>query len=115
MQQLKLNEYFEKSHDICNIITKQNIGNIRAGGISLKGIFDKEILKFSLYLARFDGNLSDGEIQIIREFTDSTSTDTEIINKMEYDNEFDKKIPVCLKYTVLSDAGNKIKNNPYNN
>lgn len=76
-----------------------------------------EFLQFVIYLSLLDGSLLASEIRFIKEYLDydmnhMTANNLKIKNGL-FESKYGQKIPLALKYFVLSDAGRKIKNDKY--
>lgn len=116
MKQLNLNEYIEKADEICDLLTKANVGNARSGNMTLKEKFHYELLKFAIYIADADNSMDDKEIDIIRENLKIEAT-VESLKEMKarenVDYRFGDSVPESLKYAVLADAGRKVTPDPY--
>lgn len=116
MKQLNLNEYIEKADEICDLLTKANVGNARSGNMTLKEKFHYELLKFAIYIADADNSMDDKEIDIIRENLKIEAT-VESLKEMKarenVDYRFGDSVPESLKYAVLADAGRKVIPDPY--
>lgn len=76
-----------------------------------------EFLQFVIYLSLVDGSLLASECHFIKEYLGFNINHNEA-NAMKiknglFESKFGMKIPLSLKYFVLSDAGRKIKNDRY--
>lgn len=116
MKQLNLNEYIEKADEICDLLTKANVGNARSGNMTLKEKFHYELLKFAIYIADADNSMDDKEIDIIREnlkIEAMVESLKEMKARENVDYRFGDSVPESLKYAVLADAGRKVTPDPY--
>lgn len=117
MKELGLKELIETSDAICVALTKANVGNVRAEGITLRERLHLELLKFAVYLADANGSINEKEIDIIKEYL-KIDTDANKLKQMKVkekvDDRFGDVVPSVLKYAVLADAGHKLKPDPYN-
>ena len=115
MKQLELKELLELSYEICEALTKANVGNILTLKITLKEQFCGELFHFAIYLIHADGRIEESERKIIEDFFVQENYGN--INLQAYEKElsadFAEKIPESLKYAVLADAGHKLNPDPY--
>lgn len=116
MEQLELKELIELSDEICEELTKTNIGNILAEKMTLKEYLHNDLLKFAVFLADADGRIEENEVEIIREYLKLRMDEKELSNIKNRENindSFADEVPGSLKYAVLADAGHKLNPDPY--
>jgi Holliday junction resolvasome RuvABC ATP-dependent DNA helicase subunit len=100
--QFDLKELIALSDEICDALTKANVGNISSTGRTLKEQFHEDLMKFAVYLADADGKVEDNELAVIQEYLGT-------VPGPQGSEEF----PESLKYAVLADAGRKLNPDPY--
>ncbi|MBR2836652.1 MAG: AAA family ATPase [Coriobacteriales bacterium] len=116
MEQLDLQALLTRSYDICAAITKANVGNVLAEKTPLRTLLRNDLAKFGILLAEADGKVDADELEYIRT-TLGYSADAPIIEQAK--NRWSKspvqtgEVPQSLKYAVLSDAGSKLKPDPF--
>lgn len=116
MEQLELRELIELSDEICEALTKINVGNILAAKTTLKEYLHNDLLKFAVLLVDADGRIEENEIEIIREYLKIKVDEKELSNikNSEHINDrFADEVPESLKYAVLADAGHKLNPDSY--
>ncbi len=116
MEQLELKELIELSDEICEELTKVNVGNILAEKMTLKEYLHNDLLKFAVFLADADGRMEENEVEIIREYLKLRTDVKELCNIKSLENindSFADEVPGSLKYAVLADAGHKLDPDPY--
>lgn len=116
MEQLELKELIELSDEICEELTKTNVGNILAEKMTLKEYLHNDLLKFAVFLADADGRIEENEVEIIREYLKLRMDEKELSNIKNRENindSFADEVPGSLKYAVLADAGHKLNPDPY--
>jgi hypothetical protein len=100
--QLDLKELIALSDEICDALTKANVGNISSTGRTLKEQFHEDLMKFAVYLADADGKVEDNELAVIQEYLQTAPG-----------QQGSEELPESLKYAVLADAGRKLNPDPY--
>lgn len=114
MEQLDLKGYIEKSKDICELLTKANVGNNASEGLSLSERFSAELLRFSIYLADANNKIEKAEMDLISEMLGVEASEIFFFEqKQKLPNDFMNTIPGSLKYMVLADAGTKVAREKY--
>lgn len=102
--------------DICDEIEKHGIvkQTLRA---TLSNNLKFELLKFVIYMSALDGPLSREELDFMKKVLDFDMDSVKVVN-FKYENQlntsdFEREIPMVLKFFVLTDAGNKIPESKY--
>ncbi len=103
--------------EICNTISRLNIGAVVCLGSSLKTILHKELAEYAIFLEDADGVITSSEQELIRDNLGITFT----VNEMRTiraqlsspSSTFGTTRPKAMKYFILADAGKKIPNDPY--
>ncbi|MCM1159612.1 MAG: AAA family ATPase [Roseburia sp.] len=116
MGQLELRELIELSDEICEALTKINVGNILAEKTTLKEYLHNDLLKFAVLLADADGRIEENEVKIIREYLKIRTDEKELSNiksREHINDRFVDEVPGSLKYAVLADAGHKLNPDSY--
>ena len=116
MEQLDLKALLAKSYEICDALTSANVGNVRTELTSLKVQFKNDLALFGSYLAAADEQIDDDEVEFIRS-TLGYSPEATIIKGIRNGGNLagfsGSDVPKSLKYAVLSDAGEKLKPDPF--
>lgn len=116
MEQLELKELIELSDEICEALTRANVGNILAEKMTLKECLHRDLLRFAIFLVDADGRIEENEVEIICEYL-KLKTDEKELSSMKHrehiNDSFSDEVPVSLKYAVLADAGQKLNPDPY--
>lgn len=115
MKQLELKELLELSYEICEALTRANVGNSLTLKPALKEQFYEELLCFAIYLIHADGRIEESERKIIEDFFGQDYFGNKNITAYEkkVSADFAEKLPEILKYAVLADAGHKLNPDPY--
>lgn len=115
MEQLDLKGLLSAADEICKAITLANVGDVRAGGVTLKERFYNDLLDFGVFIAGADGGIDDDEAQLICENLgkEDTGTLNRIKNHVALPDSFADDIPHSLKFPVLADAGKKLSSDKY--
>lgn len=116
MEQLELKELIALSEEICEALTKINVGNICAEKMTLKERLYDDLLRFAVFLADADGRIEENEMEIIREYLKLEADEnalSRLKNRVSIDDKFAQEVPGSLKYAVLADAGHKLNPDPY--
>jgi AAA+ superfamily predicted ATPase len=106
MEQFDLKKLIALSDEICDALTKVNVGNISSTGRTLKEQFHDDLMQFAHFLANADGKVEENELALIQEYLGNAQGRSKD-SKCE-------DIPESLKYAVLADAGRKLNPDPYN-
>ena len=118
MSKVSFEELLNICDDICELLTNPKIWSAGLNPYNLKNQMHYELLKFGVFLADADGELSPEEIEKLREklsiSTNKMSLET-LRNREHIPNLYQNTIPAPLKYAVLADAGQKVVNDPYKN
>lgn len=114
METLDLKALLAKSYDICDALVRADVGQARTEGRDLRDQLRHDLAVFGAYLAEADGVISPAEIELIR-------------TTLGYDGHaplvqglLSRRAPAALppapqslKYAVLSDAGEKLRPDPF--
>jgi hypothetical protein len=100
--QFDLKKLIALSDEICDALTKANVGNISSTGRTLKEQFHEDFMQFAVYLANADGKVEDNELAVIQEYLGTV-----------HGQQGSEELPESLKYAVLADAGRKLNPDPY--
>ncbi|SEP65963.1 ATPase family associated with various cellular activities (AAA) [Lachnospiraceae bacterium RM5] len=116
MEQLTLKEYIAKSREICDLVQKNNIGNVQDNKITLREMLNRELMMFSVYIANLDGGgVNKNETDFISDNLGMMITDMDVLQIKLDGEKYLSNIPATLKYLVLADASKKIDNDPFKN
>lgn len=102
--------------DMCNEIEKHGIVKqiLKA---TLANNLKFELLKFVIYMSALDGPLSDEEIDFMKDILGFDMDAVKVVSfKYEHHlntSDYEREIPMVLKFFVLTDAGNKIPDSKY--
>lgn len=103
--------------EVCNTISRLNIGAVLCLGTSLKALLHKEIAEYAIFLEDADGVITSEEQELIRDNLGVTFTISEMKTiRSELSSPtstFGSTRPKALKYFILADAGKKIPSDPY--
>lgn len=116
MKQLDLKQLIGLSDEICDELTRANVGNLSAQKMTLKERLHDELLKFAVLLADADGRIEENELEILRGYLKLKADEKALSNIRGRENikgSFADEIPESLKYAVLADAGHKLNPDPY--
>ena len=100
---------------MCGVITDAGVSNTQR--MNLKDSLRFDWLKYCVYLAHADKDISAAEMNFIHEtlgYRLSKDNLMDFIRSGSVGPKYDQEIPSSLKYFVLADAGRKVKNDPYN-
>lgn len=104
----------EMCEEVCDEITKLNVGSVTAFSTPLKDIMYRELLQFASYISLADGKVSGEEYNIIRKALKLGHLSEEAlkqkVDNIRFTDSFTTSRPIALKYFVLADAGRKIPN-----
>ena len=115
MEQLDLDALLARSYEICEALTKANVGDVRSEGRSLKNILRNDLVVFGGYLVEGDGVIAPDEVDFVAA-TLGLAQDAPIIEQLKrrtLDTSTAKEAPFSLKYAVLADAGRKLSPDPF--
>ena len=116
MEQFDLKALLGKSYEICDAVQAANVGDIRSERTSMRNMFRNDLAHFGIFLAAADGNVAAEEIEYIRTTLGYAPDAPVIKNARDYARSLGPqvdKVPQSLKYAVLSDAGDKLKPDPF--
>ena len=116
MEQLDLNALLATSYDICEAITQADVGKAKTERKDLKTMFRVDLALFGAFLAKADGTASDDEIGFIADTLGVSKTSAivkDALSSHRAESETSDIMPRVLKYAVLSDAGEKLKPDPF--
>lgn len=116
MEQLDLPALLAKSNQICDALTKADVGSVRAERRDLKAQLHNDLAMFGAYLAEADGVVADDEVEFIRDtlgYPDDAPVIQGIRNRKSPTSMPSGGTPQSLKYAVLADAGNKLNPDPF--
>lgn len=104
-------EQIRECSEVCDEIEKAGLVK-GALSKSLKNNMKFELLKYVIYISALEGGISPEEIKFMKEILDFDMDSVKVVefkytNRLNY-NDFEKQIPLVLKYFVLADAGKKI-------
>ena len=109
MEALNLKQFMDLSKEIAIKLSDMGVGGLSTQGNNLQSLLVSDLLEFSISLSNADGNISDGERKVIKEYLDYDKIP-------EFpDRDFLSGYPECLKYAVLADAGRKLEPELYHN
>ena len=116
MEKLDLQALLSKCYDICDALMRADVGSVRSEGRNLNNQFRNDLAMFGAYLAEADGVVAPAEIEFIRT-TLGYAADAPVIqgirNRKSPTSMPSGGVPQSLKYAVLSDAGNKLRPDPF--
>ncbi len=116
MEQLDLNALLAKSYDICDALTRANVGGVRKEHRQLKVMLRNELALFGAYLTDADKSVTDDEIEFIRTtlgFAENAQIVSDIRARKGMAASDPQGTPESLKYAVLSDADGKLSPDPF--
>ena len=117
MDKLDLPALLAKSYEICDALMRADVGSVRTEGRNLNNQLRNDLAMFGAYLAEADGVVADDEVEFIRSTLDYAS-DAPVIqgirNRKSPTSMPSGGTPQSLKYAILSDAGNKLRPDPFN-
>ena len=117
MEKLDLSALLAKSYEICEALMRTDVGSVRTEGRNLGNQLRNDLAMFGAYLAEADGTVADTEVEFIRSTLDYAS-DAPVIqgirNRKAPTSMPSSGQPQSLKYAILSDAGNKLRPDPFN-
>lgn len=116
MKKLDLEEYLKLVEKMGAALTQVNVGNLRAQNRSMQELFRQDILRFAVFLIDADDKLDEQKLLVLQQYLgeDITEARVEQLRSQKTLNEqFAQKVPECLKYAVLADAGHKLVPDPY--
>ncbi len=112
---MSLSESIQTCYQMCGVITDAGVSDTRR--MNLKDSLRFDWLKYCVYLAYADKDISADEMHFIHEtlgYRLSHDNLLDFIRSGSVDPRYDQEIPSSLKYFVLADAGRKVMNDPYN-
>ncbi len=118
MEQLDLQALLATSNEICEALMRADVGSVRSEGRDLKVQLRNDLAMFGAYLAEADGTVAPDEVEFIRAtlgYDDNAPVIQGIRNRKSPTGMPSQGVPQSLKYAVLSDAGNKLRPDPYKN
>ncbi len=111
-----LEQMIEHCEKICQLLEKANIAKLGATPGKIKEILHYEWVKFSVFLADADNDISDEELATIKKYIKISGNvaDLKAIKAREkLDTVFANAVPLPIKYAVVADAGKKLEQDPY--
>lgn len=111
-----IKELLEKCYEMCDYIEENGLLKQKLN-TSFRENLRYEFLQFVTYLSLLDGSLLASEVKFIKEYlgydiNHAAANNLKVKNNL-IESKFGMRIPMALKYFVLSDAGRKIKNDKY--
>lgn len=111
-----IKELLDQCYEMCDYIEENGVLK-QTLTTSFRENLRHEFLQFVIYLSLLDGSLLASEIKFIKEYLGydmdhMTANNLKVKNAL-FESKFGTRIPMALKYFVLSDAGRKIKNDKY--
>ena len=114
MRTLDLQALLTTSHEICDALERADVGSVRTEGRDLHGLLRHDLALLGAYLAEADGVVSPDELEFIRTtlgYAADAPTIAGLRNRTA--RTMPPPVPQSLKYAVLSDAGQKLKPDPF--
>lgn len=111
---MSLSESIQTCYQMCGVITDAGVSDTRR--MNLKDSLRFDWLKYCVYLAYTDKDISADEIRFIHEtlgYRLSHDNLMDFIRSGSVGPRYDQEIPSSLKYFVLADAGRKVPSDPY--
>ena len=111
---MALNESIQTCYQMCAVITDAGVSNTQR--MNLKDSLRFDWLKFCVYLAHADRDISPAEMNFIHEalgYRLSKDNLMDFIRSGSVGPKYDTEIPSSLKYFVLADAERKVTNDTY--
>ncbi len=112
---MSLAESIHTCYQMCGIITDAGVSNTQR--MNLKDSLRFDWLKFCVYLAYADQDISTAEMNLIHEtlgYRLSKDNLMDFIHSGSVGPKYPQEIPSSLKYFLLADAGRKVTGDPYN-
>lgn len=111
-----IKELLEQCYEMCDYIEENGLLKQKLN-TSFRENLRYEFLQFVTYLSLLDGSLLASEVKFIKEYlgydiNHAAANNLKVKNNL-IESKFGMRIPMALKYFVLSDAGKKIKNDRY--
>ena len=116
MQQLGLSELLAKSYEVCDALTRANVGNVRGEHVALKSQLKNDLALFAGSLAGGDGPVPDEVLEFVRSTLELSAEAPVIVglrNRRRIVVTPVETVPQSLKYAVVSDAGGKLDPDPF--
>lgn len=116
MQQLGLSELLAKSYEVCDALTRANVGNVRGEHVALKSQLKNDLALFAGSLAGGDGPVPDEVLEFVRSTLELSAEAPVIVglrNRRRIVATPVETVPQSLKYAVVSDAGGKLDPDPF--
>ena len=116
MEQLDLAALMTKATEICDALTRADVGSCRSEGRNLRTQLQSSLARFGAYVADADGTVSPEELELIRTTLDYAADAPVIVGIRNRHGSIgmpDEGVPHTLKYAVLADAGRKLPDDPF--
>ena len=116
MEQLDLQALLKKSYEICDALTRANVGNVATEKRLLRVMLRNELALFGAYITNSDNTITEEEAEFIRttlDFEVNAQIIDDIRNKRGMAEKDPEGYPPSLKYAMLSDAGSKLDPDPF--
>lgn len=116
MSEVNFNQLLQMNDDICELLTRSKVWSAGLKPYNLRERMHYELLKFAVYLADADNNISETELDRIREKLSITPLKENLMTlkrREHIPDQYKTEIPSPVKYAVLADAGHKITADPY--
>ena len=116
MEELDLKALLARSFQICDALQQADVGSVASEGRQLSHQLRNDLALFAAWLAESDGSIDASEIEFIRTTLDFEPTAPTIVGLRNRKNATGMPAggtPMSLKYAVLSDAGAKLKPDPF--
>ena len=116
MEQLDLKALIAKSYEICAALMNADVGSVRSESRDLTAQFRNDLAMYGAYLAEADGVVAPDEVEFIRSTLGYDANAPVIVgirNRKSPTGMPSGGVPQSLKYAVLSDAGNKLRPDPF--
>ena len=116
MEQLDLQALLKKSYEICDALTRANVGNVRTEQRNLRVMLRNDLALFGAYITNSDKTITEEESEFIRttlDFAENAQIISDIREKKGMAAKDPEGTPESMKYATLSDAGNKLDPDPF--
>lgn len=116
MEQLDLDALLRRAYDICETLQAADVGSARSEGRVLRNQLQSDLAVFGAYVVQEQGPVDASDLEFIRStlgLAANAPTMVGIRNRKHPVGLPSGGVPASLKYAVLSDAGNKLRPDPY--
>ena len=116
MDPLDLTALLDTSYQVCDALMQADVGKVASEGRQLRAQFQSDLALFGAFLAESDGSVDPQEIEFIRStlgYAHDAPTIQGVRNRTSATSMPSGGTPQSLKYAILSDAGNKLKPDPF--